>query len=114
MPKPLVRSELAAAALLFAALSDETRLSVLQRLARSGPASISTLADGGDMTRQALTKHLHVLQSAGVIDGHREGREHLWALNPAGLAVAQRNLARIARGWDDALSRLKAHVESGH
>jgi DNA-binding transcriptional ArsR family regulator len=116
MSKRRRRSErhLAGAALLFAALADETRLTLLERLSDAGPTSISTLADGiGMMTRQALTKHLQVLASAGIIEGHREGREHLWALSPGGLAEAQRSLARIARGWDDALERLKAHVERG-
>ena len=65
------------------------------------------------MTRQGVTKHLNVLADAGVIDGRREGREHVWALNPERLAEAKRRLDLIARGWDDALARLKAHVEEG-
>ena len=55
------------------------------------------------MTRQGVTKHLHVLASAGVIDGTRRGREHVWSLKPARLAEARRCLELIARGWDDAL-----------
>jgi DNA-binding transcriptional ArsR family regulator len=112
MSKRRAERTLAGAALLFAALADETRLTVLQRLSDSGPTSISSLADSvGVMTRQALTKHLRVLAAAGIIEGRRAGREHLWALHPGGLAEAQRRLARIARGWDDALARLKSHVE---
>jgi DNA-binding transcriptional ArsR family regulator len=107
-----IERHLAGAALLFAALADETRLTLLQRLSDAGPTSISTLAGSlGVMSRQALTKHLRVLADAGIVEGHREGREHLWALHPGGLAEAQRSLARITRGWDDALSRLKSHVE---
>jgi DNA-binding transcriptional ArsR family regulator len=102
---------LAGAAVLFAALGDETRISLLQRLSDGGPASISVLADRFDLTRQGVTKHLNVLAAAGIIDGRREGREHVWALNPARLADARRCLDVIERRWDDALARLKAHVE---
>jgi DNA-binding transcriptional ArsR family regulator len=104
---------LAGAATLFAALGDQTRLAVLQQLSERGPASISMLAERFPvMTRQGVTKHLQVLAAAGVIDGFRQGREHVWTLNPTRLAEARRNLDRIARGWDDALGRLKGHVEA--
>ncbi len=102
---------LAEAALLFAALGDQTRLALLQRLAQGGPASISVLSESFQVTRQAVTKHLQFLASAGVIEGRREGREHVWAMNPARLTEAHRCLDVIARGWDDALARLKARVE---
>jgi DNA-binding transcriptional ArsR family regulator len=102
---------IASAALLFAALGDPTRLALLHRLSNDGPASISTLADRFSMTRQGVTKHLQVLADAGVIAGSREGREHVWALNPARFEEARRTLDAIARGWDNALVRLKAHVE---
>ena len=111
MSKRRVERTVAGAALLFAALGDPTRLALLQRLSREGPASISVLADNFQTTRQGVTKHLLVLAAAGIIDGHRRGREHVWALNPARLAEAQRHLDTIARGWDGALARLKAHVE---
>lgn len=110
MPKKLEAS-LAGAAVLFAALGDDTRIALLQRLAQEGPASISALAGSFDVTRQGVTKHLNVLANAGIIEGRRAGREHVWALNPASLADAHRCLDAIARGWDDALARLKAHVE---
>jgi DNA-binding transcriptional ArsR family regulator len=111
MSKRRIEGTVAGAALLFAALGDPTRLALLQRLSRGGPASISVLADNFQTTRQGVTKHLHVLAAAGIIDGQRRGREHVWAINPARLADAQRHLAVIARGWDDALTRLKAHLE---
>jgi DNA-binding transcriptional ArsR family regulator len=111
MPKQRVDRAIAGAALLFAALGDPTRLSILQRLSRDGPASISTLAENFQTTRQAVTKHLHVLDAAGIIEGERRGREHVWAINAVRLVEAQRHLDVIARGWDGALSRLKAHVE---
>ena len=114
MPNRRIDRRLAGAAALFAALGDPTRLAILQQLSDRGPASITTLAERtAPMTRQGVTKHLHVLAAAGVIDGSRQGREQVWALNPTRLSEAQRHLDLVARGWDDALSRLKAHVERG-
>lgn len=113
MSKRRVELGLAEAALLFAALGDETRLALLQRLSSDGPASIAVLSESFRVSRQAITKHLQFLAVAGIIDGKRAGREHVWALNPARLAEAQRCLEIIARGWDDALSRLKTHLEEG-
>ncbi len=113
MSKRPVELGLAEAALVFAALGDETRLGLLRRLSEGGPASISVLSESFRVSRQAITKHLQFLGAAAVIDGKRAGREHVWALNPARLAEAQRCLEIIARTWDDALARLKAHVEEG-
>lgn len=113
MSKRRVERSLTGAALLFAALGDPTRLALLQRLSDDGPASISVLAETFAITRQGVTKHLHVLADAGVIDGSRQGREQVWALNPNRLAEGQRCLEVIARGWDGALARLKSHVEEG-
>jgi DNA-binding transcriptional ArsR family regulator len=113
MSKRRVERAAAGAALIFAALGDETRLGILQSLSRGGPASISVLADNFQTTRQGVTKHLQVLATAGLIEGERRGREHVWAMNPSRLAEAQQHLEILARGWDDALSRLKAHVEEG-
>ena len=111
MPKRTIDQTVAGAALLFAALGDPTRLGLLERLSRGGPASISVLAENFRTTRQGVTKHLQVLAAAGVIAGERRGREHVWAMNPRRLSEAQRHLEVIARGWDGALARLKAHVE---
>lgn len=99
--------------MLFASLGDPTRLALVQRLSDGGPASISVLAERFAMTRQGVTKHLQVLADAGVIAGTREGRERVWTLNPARFAEARLTLDAIARGWDDALGRLKAHIEAG-
>lgn len=111
MPKRRAELGLAEAALLFAALGDETRLALLRRLSEAGPASISALSENFRISRQAITKHLQFLAVAGIIDGKRAGREHLWALNPARLTEAQRCLEIIGRGWEDALGRLKRHIE---
>jgi hypothetical protein len=81
-------------------------------LSDRGPASIATLAGRVPaMTRQGVTKHLHVLAAAGVIDGSRQGREQVWTVNPARLAEGRRCLELIAREWDGALARLKRHLE---
>jgi DNA-binding transcriptional ArsR family regulator len=100
------------AALLFAALGDPTRLALMQDLSDRGPASISVLAERcPGMTRQGVTKHLNVLAAAGAIGGRRQGREHVWAIEPTRLAEARRCLELIGRDWDLALVRLKRHVE---
>jgi DNA-binding transcriptional ArsR family regulator len=114
MSKRRLDRRLTGAALLFAALGDPTRLALLQRLSDGGPASISTLAERFPvMTRQGVSKHLHVLSAAGIIEGTHQGREHVWAVNATRLMEGRRHLDLIARGWDDALARFKAHVEAG-
>lgn len=99
------------AAPLFAALGDETRLGLLVRLSSEGPASIATLGADARVSRQAVTKHLEVLESAGLIHGRREGRERIWEVERRRIARAGEYLERISRQWDDALERLRAHVE---
>jgi DNA-binding transcriptional ArsR family regulator len=112
MSKRSAKRHLAGAAMLFAALGDPTRLALLHQLSEGGPASITTLAERFSLTRQGVTKHLHVLAAAGVIDGERQGREHVWTMRPDRLADARAMLDLIARDWDDALSRLKKQVET--
>jgi DNA-binding transcriptional ArsR family regulator len=96
----------------FAALGDETRLRVVARLCQEGPLSITRLAEGSRVTRQAVTKHLRVLADAGLVKGSRDGRESVWALEPKGLSEARRLLDVISREWDDTLERLRAFVEA--
>lgn len=111
--KRIDRRRLTHAAVLFAALGDPTRLALLRQLSTGGPASVSMLADRFPaVTRQAVSKHLHVLSSAGVIDGTFQGREHVWSVNPDRLDDGRRHIELIAKRWDDALDRLKAYVES--
>ena len=113
MSKRRVDRQVAQAALLFAALGDPTRLALLQHLSAGGPASVTTLAERFPaVTRQAVSKHLHVLSTAGIIDGTYQGREHVWAVKPDRLDDGRRHSDLIARKWDDALARLKAYVES--
>ncbi len=86
-----------ASARVFAALGDETRLRLLTRLCDSGPSSIARLTTGADVTRQAVTKHLRVLEGAGLVRGTREGRESLWELAPGKLDEARRCLDEIGK-----------------
>jgi len=111
MPKRRVEKRLASAAVLFAALGDPTRLTLLRQLSEGGPASISLLAEEFSMTRQGVTKHLQVLAAAGIIDGSRQGREQVWTLNPRRLEDGRKHLDLIAAGWDEALARFKKLVE---
>ena len=108
---PPLSAEFRGSAPVFAALGDETRLRLVARLCAGEPLSITQLASGGHVTRQAITKHLHVLAQARVVTGFRQGREQLWQLNPRQLVEARHCLDLIARQWDDALARLKAAVE---
>jgi DNA-binding transcriptional ArsR family regulator len=95
----------------FAALGDETRLRLVSRLCSGGPASIARLTAGSSVTRQAITKHLHVLAGAGLVRSARRGRERVWELRPRQLEQARESLDAISRQWDEALDRLKAFVE---
>jgi DNA-binding transcriptional ArsR family regulator len=96
---------------IFAALGDETRLSVVGRLCQRGPASLTALSEGAGVTRQAIAKHLSILADAGLVQGKREGRESIWELRPRRLEDARRALDEIDRRWDVALGRLKNLVE---
>ena len=95
----------------FAALGDETRLSVLTKLCNGQPQSISRLTAGTNLSRQAVTKHLRVLANAGVVRGVRSGRESLFELEPRPIEEVRNYLDQVSRQWDDALARLKSHVE---
>ncbi|KQX18509.1 MULTISPECIES: ArsR/SmtB family transcription factor [unclassified Sphingomonas] len=96
---------------IFAALGDRTRLSLLMRLSDGRTRSITMLAADGSLTRQAVTKHLRVLQEAGLVENIRHGRESRFACRPESLEVARAYLDRVAAQWDDALQRLKMFVE---
>jgi DNA-binding transcriptional ArsR family regulator len=104
-------SALRSRATVFAALGDATRLSVLVRLSSGRRESISRLTAGTRMSRQAVTKHLRVLARAGVVRSVRVGRESLFELEPRPIEEVRKYLDEVSRQWDDALARLKAHVE---
>ena len=96
---------------IFAALGDETRLRLVARLCKDGPTSITRLADGFDISRQAITKHLRVMEDAGLVRSIWQGRESVWQLEQKRLAAARRHLQTISSQWDQTLARLKAFVE---
>jgi DNA-binding transcriptional ArsR family regulator len=96
---------------LFAALGDETRLRIVSRLSGDGPMSITRLTARFHVTRQAITKHLRVMERAGLVRSTRQGRERLWQLEQRRLADARRYLALISKQWDNALHRLRKFVE---
>ncbi|HEY2644107.1 MAG TPA: metalloregulator ArsR/SmtB family transcription factor [Galbitalea sp.] len=95
----------------FAALGDETRLSVLTKLCSGVPQSISRLTAGTNLSRQAVTKHLRVLANAGMVRSVRVGRESLFELEPQPIEEVRDYLDQVSKQWDDALARLKSHVE---
>ena len=103
---------LARSAPIFAALGDETRLRLVARLSSGGPQSIADLTAGGAVTRQAVTKHLHVLEAAGIARGVRKGRESRWELAPGKLDVARRYLDQIAKQWERRLEALERHLDA--
>jgi DNA-binding transcriptional ArsR family regulator len=96
---------------IFAALGDETRLALVARLSSDGPLSITRLTAGSDVTRQAVTKHLNVLATAGLVSDVRRGREHIWEFEPKQVEAARSYLEHVSKRWDEALDRLKKFVE---
>src|SRR5258707_15899445 len=106
-------ARLAEAAPIFAALGDATRLHIVARLCGDGPLSIVHLADGASVSRQAITKHLHALEEAGLARSSRVGRERIWELRTKELSEAHRYLDQISQHWDVALGRLRTFVERG-
>ena len=102
---------LAEAVEVFTALGDPTRLYLVTRLCDEGPQAITRLAEGTDLSRQAVTKHLGVLADAGLATSERHGRERRWRIEADRLAEVRRLLDRVARRWDVALGRLRMMVE---
>jgi len=95
----------------FAALGDETRLLLVAKLSAGRRLSIARLTGGTKLTRQAVTKHLRVLEDARIVRCVRAGRESLFELDPKPMNHAKEYLDIVSRQWDDALARLKSFVE---
>jgi DNA-binding transcriptional ArsR family regulator len=95
----------------FAALGAETRLALIEKLSNGEAQSISRLAEGSTLTRQAITKHLRVLEDAGVVHSVHVGRESLYEFRLEPLKELQSYLERVSEQWDEALGRLKRFVE---
>ena len=96
----------------FAALGDETRLLLLAKLCSGQQYSIAQLTEGTTLTRQAVTKHLRVLEGARMVHGKRTGRQNLFAFDPEPVIEMKEYLELVSKQWDDALGRLKRFVES--
>ncbi|HEY1123953.1 MAG TPA: metalloregulator ArsR/SmtB family transcription factor [Haloferula sp.] len=111
MSKPPSRPTDPAMSRVFSALGDATRLHLVHRLVECSPLSVSELGEGLPVTRQGVTKHLLVLEEAGVVSARKEGRERLYTLEEIPLRQAREFLAGISAGWDRALIRLRKHVE---
>jgi DNA-binding transcriptional ArsR family regulator len=95
----------------FAALGDETRLRLVTRLCDDGPASITRLTAEFRMSRQAVTKHLQVMERVGLVRNARHGRESVWRLEQRRIREAGHYLELISKQWEEALSRLQTFVE---
>lgn len=98
---------------IFAALGDPTRLRLVAAICVGGAFSIAQLTADTDISRQGVTKHLHVLADAGVVRDVKVGRERRWQIEPGQIEEARRTLEVIGRQWDVALGRLKAFAELG-
>ena len=96
----------------FAALGDDTRWAILTRLGE-GPASASALARELPVTRQAIAKHLEVLQAAGLVEAEKAGRELVFRALGGRLSDVARDLERIGAAWDARLARIKRLAEEG-
>jgi DNA-binding transcriptional ArsR family regulator len=108
MSKPMSKGD---AARRFAALGDPHRLALVESLADGSERSISQLGAGAPISRQALTKHLRILEQAGLVRATRYGREVRFRIERAAIEEAGQFLALVTRQWDDALARLKERVE---
>lgn len=96
----------------FAALGDPTRLRLVTLLCAGGLLSIAQLTSATEISRQGVTKHLHVLAEAGLVHDVKFGRERRWQLAPERIDEARRTLAAIGAQWEAALSRLQRFVEA--
>ncbi|KXO74472.1 ArsR family transcriptional regulator [Brucella anthropi] len=97
--------------MVFTALADPTRLALIETLSDGESRSIVALSQNGSITRQAVTKHLTVLEQAKLVEREKVGRESRFRLHPAPLIDARAYLATVSSQWDDALQRLRRFVE---
>ena len=95
----------------FSALGDNTRLSLVRKLGAGTPLSATALSEDADVSRQAIVKHLQVLEDAGLVTHEKHGREVLYALESKRLDDARAFLDGISAGWDRAIERLRKMVE---
>jgi len=96
----------------LAALAEPTRRELLDLLAARGEATATSLAGQVSVSRQAVLKHLNVLETAGLVESRRSGREVRYQVRPRDLAETARWMARLASDWDRRLTRLKRRAEA--
>ena len=109
--KNIQTADLFKAAPLFAALGDPVRLAMIKRLCGHGPLPTVQLKQSAGVSRQAITKHLQVLENAGLLQSDRVGRDRQWRVHTERFSVARDYLDQIAKQWDQRLQRLSAFVE---
>lgn len=98
-------------AAVFAALGDDTRLWLVNQLRDGHPRSIASLSSGTALTRQAVTKHLRILQGAGLVLSDRAGREVRFTLERQAVEQARAYLDQVSAQWDQALERLERFLD---
>lgn len=108
----MAKNNLNRKAAIFSALGDEVRLDLIQKLVATNDLSITELAEGHSISRQAITKHLHVLENAGLVTCEKEGRESRYTLDTTPLSDAMSLLETVERKWDQRLARLKLYTEN--
>lgn len=97
----------------FQAVADPTRRLILASLREQGPLSVKALTAPLPMSRQAVTKHLDILEAAGLVGRTMEGRERIHHLHAEPLKEMEDWLEPYAAAWDERLERLRIHVDGG-
>lgn len=97
----------------FAALADPTRRGLFEAVAARGPISATELAGGLPVTRQAVAKHLRILDDAGLVSARRRGRATMYEARPAGLEQVTDWVGAVGAAWDRRLDRLQRQLGGG-
>ena len=99
---------------LWVAIADPSRRRVLDLLVQRGEATASALADQVPFSRQAVSKHLVLLEEAGLVDRRKQGRDVLFRVDADRLDQATRAMTDVARQWDRRLATIKRLAEAAH
>lgn len=99
-------------AAVFSALGDPVRLAIIVRLCADGPLQTIQLKQNTSLTRQAITKHLRVLEDVGLVRSDRVGRNRSWRIEARRFEIARAYLDQISAQWDARLARLRSLVEN--
>jgi len=107
------KSQMLKSAPIFAALGDATRLAIVSRLSTEGPLPTIALGKDAQVSRQALTKHLQLLEEIGIVKSERVGRDRRWQIKTQRIEEVRRYLDQISAQWDARVERLRNFVEEG-